>query len=444
MKKNYVFDTNVLIHDPNAIFRFEDNDIYIPIYVLEELDGLKNDQGEKGKSARESVRYLDEFRTRGNFTDGIKIDENDSKSGSLFIYTPKELVKLTIATEDKKDHLILQSAINIKNDSQDGVKTILVTMDMNLRVRAEALGIQVAPYEHQSVDIKDLGNKYVTIDLDPELFSDLVSNGKGYCELPEDQDFDLNTSAKIICGGNEKQSVLGRVKLLDGKKVVKKLAKHKSIMGISPKNIEQNFAIDLLLDPDIKLVSLMGTAGSGKTMLTTACALHMVMEGGYNKVLIARPVVPMGNDIGYIPGDINDKLRPYMQPIYDNLDYILMNAGSKNRYAKNADELFEQGYIEIEPLVYIRGRSIINQIMIIDEAQSLTTHEIKTIISRCGEGTKIIFTGDIHQIDNPYVTKESNGLSVIVKKIRDNAIVGHILLEKGERSELANIAVEYL
>lgn len=437
-KKNYVFDTNVLIHDPTSIFRFQDNDVYIPIYVLEEIDGLKNDPGERGRAAREATRILDDFRFRGSLTQGIKIHEEE-ESGYLRIYTPTERAELPVATGNKIDHCILQSALDIKKKNSDS-RTILVTMDINLRVRAEAMDLQVAPYEFQSVDISNLGNKVITIDLTPNEFQDFYKTGE--VEL-ENQDIEINASVLLTCNGDLKKTALGRVKQ-NGCKVARKLRIPKHLFKITPRNMEQQFAVDLLLDDEVKLVTIMGKAGCGKTLLSLAAGLYQILEEGekYSRMLVSRPVVPMGKDIGYLPGSIEEKLDPWMQPVYDNLDFLMMSGGAKKKYGKSYDDLFEEGLIEVEPLMYIRGRSIPNQFIIIDEAQNLTPHEVKTIITRCGVNTKIVFTGDVHQIDNPYISAKSNGLSVATKKLKDNPIVGTLELEKGERSPLANLAAE--
>lgn len=435
MQKNYILDTNVLIHDPESIYQFQDNNLYIPIYVLEELDRLKSEPSLRGKNSREVCRLIDELRCQGSLPEGIKL-QND---GMIFIYVPKERKKISVALDyNSMDNAILQCALEIQDNNN--TKSILVTMDVNLRIRAESLGIQTAAYESQAVDINSLDNKVKEIIVtkkDIDLFY-----SQGFLEINDD----LAINSSIVLKDNVNSSAIGRVKYYGNNKSICKLKIPNNILGLKPRNVEQQFAIDLLLDDDIKFITLMGTAGSGKSILSLTASLYKIFEEKvYNKLLVSRPVIPMGKDIGYLPGDSNDKLRPFMQPIYDNIDYILISSGSRRKYnIESCQSLFDNNIIEIEPLVYIRGRSIINQIMMIDEVQSLTQHEIKTIISRCGENTKIIFTGDIEQIDNPYVNKESNGLTAAVKNIKNNPIVGHILLEKGERSELANLAVNNL
>lgn len=437
--KNYVLDTNVLINDPSAIYKFQENDVYIPIYVLEEIDGLKNDVAERGHAAREVSRNLDALRGKGSFKDGVKIPEESS--GNLFIYTPEKFAELPVAIENKMDHCILQSALDIKSKNPD-CKTILVTMDINLRVRAEAMGISAEPYEYQSVDINSLDNNIIDISVSDSVLTEFYEKGK----VAIDQCENLFINAPVMIQSPSGGTALGRIGSRGKSLYLNKLNIPKNIFGLKPRNRAQQIAIDFLLDDSVKFVTLMGTAGSGKSILAIATALHSIFDLKlYSKLLVSRPVVPMGRDIGFLPGSVDEKMRPFMQPIYDNIEYLLMSSGAKKKYnIDSCDSLFEHNIIEIEPLVYIRGRSIINQIMIVDEAQSLTQHEVKTIISRCGENTKIIFTGDIDQIDNPYVSKRSNGLTSAVKKIRDNPLVGHIMLEKGERSVLANLAVENL
>lgn len=434
MIKNYVLDTNVLIHDPKSIFQFQDNNLFVPIYVLEELDKLKSEQSLRGKNSREACRILDDLRSQGSLSDGIKIGECTFK-----IYVPKERRVLNVSLDpNSMDSRILQAVMEIKDNHPD-TKTILVTMDVNLRVRAESIDIQTASYESQSVDVDNFNNNPITLDIDYNLLEQFFKSG--IIELPES--YDVNASLILKSGTS---SALARVKKESGRLVAKKLNIPPSVLGLKPKNVEQSFAIDLLLDDSIKLVTLMGSAGSGKSILALSTALYSIFELKlYQKLLISRPVIPMGRDIGFLPGTADEKLRPYMQPIYDNIEYLLMSSSSKRKYGiESCEKLFTNNVLEIEPLVYIRGRSIINQIMIIDEGQSLTQHEVKTIVSRCGENTKIIFTGDIEQIDNPYVSKDSSGLSVLVSKIQNNPLVGHLKLQKGERSALANLAVANL
>lgn len=463
-KKNYVFDTNVLIHDPKSIFRFQDNDIYIPIYVLEELDGLKNDQGQRGFSAREAIRIIDDLRVAGSLKDGIVIHKNSEflpegmsseSSGKLYVYAPNKKPDLSCGLSNIVDNAILQSALNIKEsfctdsspslDKRYSSRTILVTMDINLRVRAESMGLQVAQYEFQSVDISTLKNEIKEVSVTKDFLDEIYKSGIVYVRdlgLKED-DFEMNSSV-MVKALNTNTTALCRVKEDSAEKILKKIEIPRHILGLKPRNAEQNFALDLLLDEDVKLVTIMGKAGCGKTILTLAAGLYQVIDKPlYSKILISRPVMPVGRDLGFLPGTLEEKLNPWMQPFYDNLDYIMMSSGNKSEYG-NIDNMVSNGVIQIEPLMSIRGRSIPNQFIIIDEAQNLTPHEVKTIITRCGENTKIVLTGDVYQIDNPYISSSSNGLSVAAKKLRDNHMAGHIALQKGERSALATLAADEL
>jgi len=442
--KNYILDTNVLIHNPQSIFDFEDNNLFIPIYVLQELDGLKTDMSaEKGRNAREAVRIIESLRVSGSLSDGVSISE---ECGKLFIYVPswfdnqKQEFPIPYGLTDRD---ILSTAIEIRNTTE--LQTIFVTQDVNLRIRADALGLETSSYEHQSVDIDTLGNDVKTIKVSSDRIDTFfAAKGKGSFEFTKEEieENDLKENNSIILEANDStKTALGRYI----EKTVKPLrVPREGILGIRPKNKEQAFAMDLLLDRNVNLVTLMGIAGGGKTILACCLGLYGVLEGVYDKLLISRPIIPLGRDLGFLPGDAIDKVDPYMKPFYDNLDYIMMAGGLNKKYKTTLDDLFESGKIQIEPLAYIRGRSISNQFIIVDESTNTTPHEVKTIISRCGEGTKIIMTGDIYQIDNPYVDSTSNGLSVVVKKIKDEPEVGHLKLVKGLRSSLANIAVSKL
>jgi PhoH-like ATPase len=440
MRKNYVLDTNVLIHDPQSIFQFEDNNLYVPIYVLEELDKLKSEATLRGRNSREVCRIIDSLRCQGQLSTGVDVGD---LGGKFIVYVPRERKTLNIALDNKSmDNAILQCVVEIKQHDLD-TKTILVTMDVNLRIRAECIDIQTASYESQEVNTDTLNNTVQELVVSEDIIKEFSSNGR----VCLDTSFDINASIMLkseISGG----SLLGRVKMFEGKQIIRKLQLPNNVFGLKPKNREQQFALDLLLDDEVKLVTLMGKAGSGKTIITLASALYSIFTTHkYDKLLVSRPIIPMGKDIGFLPGTMQEKVKPYMKPIYDNIEYLLMSGkpNTKNgARVTSCEQLFQDNILEIEPLVYIRGRSIINQIMLIDESQSLSQHETKTIISRCGENTKIILTGDIEQIDNPYVNKQSNGLSAVVNNLHNHSSVGHILLEKGERSTLANLAVEYL
>jgi PhoH-like ATPase len=430
MKKNYVLDTNILIHDPQSILNFQDNNLYIPIYVIEELDKLKTEQTVRGKSSREACRIIDGLRCQGNLSTGVPVGE-----GLLFIYVPTERKQIKVALDNNSmDNAILQSALDIKENSE--LRTILVTMDVNLRIRAESLGIQTSPYESQAIDPSKLNDGHVKLEVDFGSINKLFQDK----QLKVEEDLIANACVTLVepCG----KTSLGRYNKAE--RTIRPLSfPRDGLFGISPKNKEQQFALDLLMDDSVKLVSLVGMAGTGKTILSVAAGLSKVLDGGYSRMLISRPIMPLGKDIGFLPGDIKAKLDPWMQPIYDNLELLMMMGGKKKTTLKY-DDLFKQNLIKIEPLTYIRGRSIPNQFILLDEAQNLSGHELKTIITRCGEGTKIVLTGDPDQIDSPYMDQSNCGLNIAIDKMKDNPLVGHLILKKGERSSLANLAAKLM
>lgn len=438
MKKNYVLDTNVLLHDPQSIFKFEDNDVLIPIYVIEEIDTFKRDSGERGRNARSVVRNLDGLReVGGTLANGVPVGDG----GTLRVYVPDKQSVLAVALKPSAgDNAILQATLDIR-DAALGRKTVFVTMDVSLRIRADALGLETEAYENQAVDPDSLESGVKEVAISPEDLQRFFKEGR--IEIPL-RDVPANGSIMFCESGSTDRTALGRYDAKQG--VVRQLlTPREGIAGIRPRNREQAFALDLLLDDSVKLVTLIGSAGTGKTLLALAAGLNRVVEGGaFTRLLISRPVMPLGRDLGYLPGDIDEKLGPWMQPLYDNLEYLLVAGGGKRRGFRGFEELLDSGQIQVEPLTYIRGRSLPAQFVIVDEAQNLTPHEVKTVVTRCGEGTKIVLTGDPYQIDNPYVDATSNGLSLIADRLRDESIAGHVLLTKGERSELSNLAAAKL
>lgn len=431
MRKNYVLDTNVLIHDPKSIFQFQDNNLFVPVYVLEELDKLKSEQSLRGRNSREACRILDDLRSQGSLSEGVNIGE-----GIFTIYVPKERRVLQVALDpNSMDSGILQAVLEIKERNPE-TKTILVTMDVNLRVRAESIDIQTAPYESQSVDASKMITGKTELKVGYGDIDKMFADGK--INLSESDAEFVYDNVCVMMADPDNKTALGRYKKKENSIYPLKLPKE-GVMGIKPRNKDQQFAFDLLLDDSVKFVSLIGLAGTGKTLLATAVGLSKIIDGTYSRLLISRPVMPMGKDIGFLPGTLMEKLDPYMQPIYDNLELLMMTSGKKKTNMKFED-LYKQDLIKVEPLTYIRGRSIPNQFLIVDEAQNLSPHELKTIITRCGDGTKIVLTGDPDQIDNPYMDKGSCGLSFAIEKLHNNPIVGHLILSKGERSELANLA----
>lgn len=443
MKKKFVLDTNVLLSSPTAIFSFDDNDVYIPIVVIEELDTFKKGLSETGRAARHFSRILDELRARGSLSTGIKIFPDRADSGHLYVVFDQDMSILPPHVEKKPDNLILSVAMILRSKHK-GTTVALITKDSNLRIKADALGIQAEDYEADKVNIDDLYTGIGEFEVESEMLREYLGSGSvsmdGYELMPNQYIIlrDKNEPSQFVYGKYD--HVTGSLRNLNfgGKDFV---------WGIYPRNLEQSFALDLLLDDDIKLVTLVGTAGTGKTLLAIAAGLQKTTDDGkYQKLLVSRPIFPLGKDIGYLPGSLEEKLNPWMQPIFDNLELLLGShaQGRQKRLSQSYSELINQGILEVEPLTYIRGRSIPNQFFIVDEAQNLTPHEIKTILTRAGENTKVVLTGDPYQIDNPYIDAASNGLTYVVERFRREAIGGHITLVKGERSALATVAANLL
>jgi PhoH-like ATPase len=436
MKKNYVLDTNVLLHDPRAIFRFEDNNVIIPIYVIEEVDQFKREGSERGRNARHIARVLDELREKGgSLARGVTLDSG----GTLRVAVPQRRLELPSAIDHTAmDQAILQTAFDVR-ENDGGRPTVFVTMDTNLRIRADALGMVSQTYENQRVEADQLTSGIVELDLDGEEIDTFFRDGK---LTPRDNNWSPNTCVLMRDRTNPSHTALGR---FDGvKKAITALrVPRDGVMGVRPRNKEQSFAIDLLLDESVRLVTLVGKAGTGKTLLALAAGLKRTMEdSAYTRMLVSRPVMPLGRDIGFLPGDVDEKLNPWMQPIFDNLEFLF--SGGSRKGPRAYAELLESGQIQVEPLTYIRGRSLPQQFIIVDEAQNLTPHEVKTIITRSGDGTKIVLTGDPGQIDNPYVDSASNGLTIAAERFRGEKLAAHIVLAKGERSDLAELAANML
>lgn len=439
MKKIYVLDTNVLLYDPQALGRFEDNAIIIPITVIEEIDRFKKDMNETGRNARQVSRLMDAFRKQGSLSKGMQLENG----GTLRIEIYEETVMKKLPPElrvDRGDNRILAVAVDLmQNDPQ--VPVILVTKDTNLRIKADALGLTAQDYESDKVAIDDLFTGVTDLEVEADLIDRFYSQGwleLGAGLLP-------NQYITLSEVSNHSHSAIARFDQRSGRVLPLKGGGKEGVWSLFPRNREQSFALDALLDDDIKIVTLVGKAGTGKTLLAIAAGLHKTAEENvYNRLLVSRPVFPMGRDLGFLPGDIEEKLTPWMQPIFDNVELLLTGHEGEKRHSKGYKELMAMGILEIEPLTYIRGRSIPNQFMIVDEAQNLTPHEIKTIVTRAGEGTKIVLTGDPYQIDNPYVDAESNGLTYVVERLKEQTISGHVTMMKGERSELAELAANLL
>jgi len=431
MKKYFIIDTNVLIHDPKAYYSFDDNVVIIPMIVLEELDHLKSRPGAVGQSARRTIRELENLRKSGNLHEGVK-----TKKGGLvkIELNYREGENLPDSMESRKpDNQKISVAIDYSKNTPDPV--IMVSKDSNVRVKAEALGITSQDYETNKADVEELFKGFKIVEITKKTADAFYKN---YEIKLEEYEFYPN---QCVLLRNKSGSVSILTKYCPERgKLIPLFHQSAKPWGIEPRNLEQRFAIELLLADDIKLVSLVGSAGTGKTILALAAGLQKILEEkSFKRMLVARPIVPMGKDIGYLPGSKDDKLSSWMQPITDNLD-LLFGADVKQEY----NYLYDNGLIQIEALTYIRGRSVPDSFIIIDEAQNLTPHEIKTIITRAGENSKIILTGDPYQIDNQYLDESSNGLSFVAEKFKQEAIAGHIILAKGERSELASIAAKLL
>jgi PhoH-like ATPase len=436
MKKNYVLDTNVLLHDPHAIFRFEDNNVIIPIYVIEEVDQFKREGSERGRNARSIARLLDDLRERGGaLSKGVALDSG----GTLRVAVPSKRLELPSAVDHTAmDQAILQTAFDVR-ENDAGRPTVFVTMDTNLRIRADALGMMAETYENQRVHVERQTSGIVETDVDGPVIDAFFRDGR---VAPPGEAPEPNTCLLLRDRTNPSHTALGRFDA--AKRVITALrVPREGVMGVRPRNKEQSFAFDLLLDESIRLVTLVGKAGTGKTLLALAAGLKRTLEDGvFTRMLVSRPVMPLGRDIGFLPGDVEEKLNPWMQPIFDNLEFLFSTGSRKGPRAYA--ELLESGQIQVEPLTYIRGRSLPQQFIVVDEAQNLTPHEVKTIITRSGDGTKIVLTGDPGQIDNPYVDSASNGLSVAAERFRGEKLAAHIVLAKGERSDLAELAANLL
>lgn len=443
MHKIYVLDTNVLLHDPRALFKFEDNDLVIPIYVIEEIDQFKKEASELGRNARTITRYLDDMREKsgGSLQHGVQMDDG---GGKLWVAVPNDALQMRKLDNAAMDHAIVKTALDVR-DAHTDQPTVFVTMDSNLRIRADALGLRAENYEGGRISFDDLYTGVSDITCAPELVDALGGkNEVPIGSLGEQPDLFPNASLVLRDQNNPQHTALGRY--IGGKEVIRPLRiGREGAWGVRPRNMEQTFALDLLIDPDVHLITLVGKAGTGKTLLAIAAGLRKVIEEGtYARLLVSRPIFPLGRDVGYLPGDLEEKLNPWMQPIFDNLEYIFSTSRGRAMEGRSYHELVASGVIEVEPLTYIRGRSLPNQFLIVDEAQNLTPHEVKTVITRCGSDTKIILTGDPYQIDNPYVDSASNGLSIVAERFKAEKIAGHVTLTKGERSELAERATQLL
>ena len=436
-KKNFVLDTNVLLHDHKCIFNFQENDIFIPIIVLEELDKFKKGNEEINYNAREFARQLDKYTNKDFFEKGAQLGPDLGRLSIIVNCSLNKRVKEAFH-EDKPDHRILSAAIEVAEQHKD-MRTIFVTKDINLRMKARALGIETEDYTNDKVKNDDLfANEHRTITgVAPDIIDAIYSSKKG---IPAEQiGVKLRTNECFVLDSGT-SSVLARYVTAEG--MVRKVTKEKNF-GIEPRNAEQAFAFDLLNDDSIKLLAITGKAGTGKTLLALAGALKQ--HGLYKQILLARPIVSLSNkDLGFLPGDEKQKIAPYMQPLFDNLNVIKRQFSLDSNDYRALQEMQAGGNLVIEALAYIRGRSLSDTFCIIDEAQNLTPHEIKTIITRAAEGTKMVFTGDVYQIDSPYLDTQSNGLAYMIDRMQGQEIFGHVNLVKGERSKLSELASNLL
>ncbi len=441
MKKVFVLDTNVLLHDPMAMFRFEDNDVVLPITIIEELDRFKKGTADTGRNARYVSRTLDELRQQGSLVQGIPLPQGGTLKVALC--HRDTLRQLPAELEgDQGDNAILAVAMEYKHHHD--MPVVLVSKDTNLRIKADAVGLVAEDYETDKIDYDDLYTGTLEVMVSAEAISQLF--GEGHLKL--DVPLYPNQAVTLVDEANPTHTALALVQGSSGKVVPLSKLPHAGVSRVQPRNREQRFAFELLLQDSISMVTLVGKAGTGKTLLAIAAGVQKVAdERLYSRLLIARPIVPLGRDIGYLPGDVREKLNPWMQPLYDNFDLIFGTQDMRGRpehWRRGHEEMIDQGLLQIEPLTYIRGRSIPKQFLVVDEAQNLTPHEVKTILTRAGEGTKIILTGDPDQIDNPYVDASSNGLTYVVERFKSEALAGHITLSKGERSSLAERAAVLL
>ncbi len=436
MKKQFVLDTNVLLHTSDCINSFGDNEVILPIEVIEELDRFKRHADEKGRNARQVIRSLDKLRVKGKLGEGVPLENGGILK--IFIYqdvqdTLKEL------SSDIVDNRIIRTAYYLKKNG--GNRVIFVSKDINARIKADALGLEVMDFEKQKINFDEVYSGWYSIQLSSKEIDRFYENRV----LPACSEWELhhNQFVRLEDESNPKHSALGKY-LAPMEKIVPLFHRKTQPWGIQARNMEQHFAIELLLCDDIRLVTLLGSAGTGKTLLALACGITKVVEERiYSKLLVSRPIIPFGRDIGYLPGDKEEKMKNWMQPIFDNLHFL---ADSHGEDGKGTVDYLLQGekLVELEALTYIRGRSIPRQYIIIDEAQNLTPHEIKTIISRAGEGTKMVLTGDPYQIDSPYLDANSNGLNYAVERMKGQKMFGHITLTRSERSELASVAAKVL
>ena len=441
--KYFVLDTNVLLHNPESLYAFDEHNVVIPLVVIEELDRFKSSSDKKGKHARSVLRSIDRMVQKGALLNkGAKL-----KNGGRLIVTLETGKAIPNIDSTLNDNKILALALELQNQ---GKRVFFISKDLNARIKSEVLGISANDFDKERIEYQNLHKGWRELTLPSKEFQLFAKEHIS----PVHIEWGLlpNECLCVKNADDPKQTLIAKRNPIDN--VIFQIKDQQEVMGIHPVNLEQRFAYEMLMDQNISLVSLIGKAGTGKTLLAIACGLEQVIGKSpkYEKVLVARPIIPMGKDIGYLPGTKDQKLNYWMQPIFDNVNFILSNENSSdgtvaNNPSRNNDKieyLLSSGLLEIEALTYIRGRSIPNQFIIIDEAQNLTPHEVKTIVSRAGKGSKIVITGDPDQIDNPYLDSNSNGLTYVAERMKEQRIVGHVIFSKSERSELASIAAAIL
>ena len=444
--KTFVIDTNVLLHNPNSLFVFQENHVVIPFDVIEELDKFKTHNDDLGRNARQAIRHLDKLREKGELSKGVALNDDGAR---LTVVLDPQIGACPLSLSDSPDNRIISTAWSLREAGQN---VRFVSKDIAARIKADALGIHAEDFENQKVDFDHLYTGYRELQVPGDFIDQLYREKE--LELELEPPLVANEFVMLRDQANEGHSAIARYRG-DLGKIVPLKPRRGPVFGLMPRNLQQTMALDLLLDDSVKLISLIGNAGTGKTLLALAAGMMKVLnEESYSKLLCARPIMPMGRDIGYLPGDKDEKLTAWMQPIFDNVSYLLSNRLNDSSDVKShaqhstveqrIEQLMEAGKIVLEPLTYIRGRSIPHQFMIVDEAQNLTPHEVKTIASRVGDGTKLVITGDPTQIDNPYLDSSSNGLTYLVERLKGKNLVGHITLAKSERSELARLVTAEL
>jgi PhoH-like ATPase len=442
--KTFVLDTNVLLHNAESIEAFDDNHVVIPMAVIEELDKFKSHNDELGRNARHVIRRLDALRAKGNLRDGVPMPNG----GSLRIGSASTPSADGMLSDNIPDNLILRLAYELLGA---GENVIFVSKDINARLKADALGLQAVDFEKEKINFDDLYSGYSEVDTPAAtingFFKERVYKNSKLGTYP-------NEFVMMRERTNRKHKKTALARVVEPGTLTHLSGDFEEVWNVRPRNREQRMAFELLMDPDVQIVTLVGQAGTGKTLLALAAALHCTLKNHrYDRILVSRPIIPMGKDIGYLPGAKEEKLIHWMQPIFDNLTYLMNDgvtqlAGKKKKDKvgprDRIDALFSNNTIVLEALTYIRGRSIPGQYVIVDEAQNLTPHEVKTIVSRAGENTKMVLTGDPYQIDNPYLDASSNGLTYATERLKAQEIHGHMTLKTSERSKLAGIAAEYL